>query len=79
MSDFAVVCRTCFRNVYEGNTAPADGQVLLTAFADSVTGTACPSKIDPCPHKTTVITAAKQQTVSAILTRLAAVEAKVKP
>lgn len=79
MSLFAVICRTCTRNVYEGDTAPDDGQTLLTAFAESVPGTTCPSGIATCPHKTAAINAGRQQTISAILTRLAAIEAKVRP
>lgn len=82
MSDFAVVCRTCLHTVYEGDTAPDDGQVLLTAYADSIPGTVCPSKIDPCPHKAAAIAAAQllkpasQGDLAAIKTRIAAVEAK---
>jgi hypothetical protein len=30
--------------------------VLLTAYADSAPGTACPSKVDGCPHKTAAVT-----------------------
>jgi hypothetical protein len=79
MSNYAVVCRTCLRNVYEGDTSPDDGQTLLTAFADSVTGAACPSGVATCPNKTAAMTTARQQTVAAILARLAAIEAKVRP
>lgn len=77
MSLYAVVCRTCQHNVYEGDTQPADGQVLLTTYADSAAGSACPSGVASCPHKTTAINAAKQQAIPALLARIAALEAKV--
>ena len=78
MSTYAVICRTCLRNVYEGDTQPADGQVLLTAYADSKAGTACPSGVSSCPNKTSAVNAAKQQTIPALLARIAALEAKVR-
>lgn len=77
MSLYAVVCRTCQHNVYEGDTQPADGQVLLSQYADSAAGTACPSGVNTCPNKTTAINAAKQQLPAALLARIAALEAKV--
>lgn len=79
MSDYAVICRTCERNVYEGDTSPEDGQVYLTAFADSVAGTACPSGRVNCPHKSAAVTKAKDQTTAALLARIEKLEAKVKP
>lgn len=77
MSLYAVVCRTCAHNVYEGNTPPADGQALLTQYADSVTGTACPTPFDPCPHKSAAIAAERKRTIAAILARLAVIETKL--
>lgn len=44
-TSFAVICHTCGVNVWQGNDPPADGQVLLTAFADSMPRPACPSKV----------------------------------
>lgn len=85
MPDYAVTCRTCYVTVWEGDTAPADGQLLLTEYAESSAGTACPSKVDPCPHKNAAIdqqgkrrpaTIGDLETLKA---RLAALEAKVKP
>lgn len=73
----AVICHTCAVNVWQGDVAQGDGQVLLSAFADSVTGTACPSKIDPCPNKSTAVTAAKKVLPDALLARIAAIEAKL--
>lgn len=77
MSTYAVVCRTCSKNVYEGDTQPADGQTLLTQYAQSTTGTTCPSGVATCPNKTAAINATKQQLPPAILARLAAIEAKL--
>lgn len=77
MSNYAVVCRTCFHNVYEADTPPVDGQVLLTAYADSVPGTACPTPVDPCPHKSAAIAVERRQRPAAILARLAVIEAKL--
>jgi hypothetical protein len=74
---YAVNCYTCRVNVWQGDIAPADGQVLLSAFADSVTGTACPSKVDPCPNKTLAVAAAKKTLPAAVLARIAAIEAKI--
>jgi hypothetical protein len=79
VSDYAVICRTCGRNVYEGNTSPEDGQVYLTAYADSVAGSACPSGRADCPHKSAAITKAKDQTTAALLARVEKLEAKAKP
>ena len=73
----AVICHTCAVNVWQGDVAQGDGQVLLSAFADSVTGTACPSKVDPCPNKTVAVAAAKKTLPAAVLARIAAIEAKV--
>lgn len=50
-TSFAVICHTCGVNVWQGNDPPADGQVLLTAFADSIPRPACPSGRVDCPHK----------------------------
>lgn len=56
-TSFAVICHTCGVNVWQGNElVEQDGQVLLTAFADSVPGPACPSKVNLCPHKAAVLT-----------------------
>lgn len=77
MSLYAVVCRVCSKNLYEGDTQPADGQVLLTQYADSVPGSACPSGVATCPNKTSAVNAAKQQTIPALMARIAALEAKV--
>lgn len=77
--DYAVTCRTCNKNVWQGNVAPADGQTVLTQFAESVAGTACPSGVNPCPNKPAALAAARQQAVPALLARIAALEAKVKP
>lgn len=76
---YSVTCRTCAKNVYEADSSPADGQALLTQYADSTSGTSCPSGVPNCPHKTTAINTGRQQTIAAILTRLAAIEAKVRP
>jgi hypothetical protein len=80
----AVNCYTCHVNVWQGDVSPADGQVLLTAYADSAAGAACPSKVDPCPNKTAEV-AKRLDRVPAVvgdlkplLARLAAIEAKVK-
>lgn len=78
----AVICHTCAVNVWQGNIAPTDGQVLLSAFADSVAGTACPSKVDPCPNKTAAITAAQQLrsvTKAELAALIARIQAKVGP
>jgi hypothetical protein len=56
---FSVTCRTCYRMMWQGDVAPADGQTLLTAYADSTQGTVCPSGVDGCPHKAAAIAAAK--------------------
>jgi hypothetical protein len=79
MVAYSVTCRTCAKNVYEADDPPADGQTLLTAFADSVPGTTCPSGVATCPHKTVAVNTGRQQTIAAILIRLAAIEAKVRP
>jgi hypothetical protein len=82
---FAVNCYTCRVNVWKGNDAPDDGQVLLTAFADSVAGSACPSKVDPCPHKAAAIAAARllqpvtMADLAAVKGRLDKLEVKIKP
>lgn len=56
MSAYAVNCYTCRVNVWQGDElVEQDGQVLLTAYADSVAGTVCPSRVDGCPHKTAVV------------------------
>ncbi len=51
MTAFAVTCQTCHVKVWEGDQAPEDGQTVLSAYADSAAGNACPSKVDPCPNK----------------------------
>lgn len=79
MPAYVVHCYTCLIRIYEGDTPPDDGQVLLTAYADSTPGTACPSKVDRCPHKTAAINTAKQREPAALLARLVALEAKAKP
>lgn len=76
MSNYAVVCRTCFKNVHEGDTSPEDGQVLLTAFADSIAGTACPSGRTDCPHKATAIVA-RAQTLPATVADIASVKGRL--
>jgi hypothetical protein len=57
--------------------------VLLSAFADSATGTACFSKVDPCPNKSAAIAARPVPVTAADLAdvkkRLDKIEAKVKP
>jgi hypothetical protein len=79
----AVNCYTCHVNVWQGDVSPADGQVLLTAYADSVTGTVCPSKVDPCPNKAAAIAQRPTQVtaadLAAVKARLDKIEAKVKP
>lgn len=52
--DYQVRCWTCGTQVYSGDTAPADGQVLLTQFADA----SCPQGGIGCPHTTTARQAA---------------------
>jgi len=82
---YAVTCHTCYRKIWEGDIAPADGQPILTAYAEQAAGTACPSKVDPCPHKTAEVAKralavpATLGDLATIKTRLSAVEAKVKP
>lgn len=77
MSLYAVVCRTCQHNVYEGDTSPDDGQVLLTQYAESTPGAKCPSGHTDCPNKTAAVNSSKQQAIPALLARIAALEAKV--
>ncbi len=83
--DMAVVCRTCLVAVWQGNVSPDDGQVLLTAYADSAPGTVCPSKVDGCPHKAAEVAKRPQRLpvtvadLAAIKTRLDKIEAKAKP
>lgn len=48
----AVTCYTCLIKVWEGVDPPADGQIVLTEYADSTPGPECPSKVANCPHKT---------------------------
>lgn len=74
---YAVNCYTCHVNVWQGDVITADGQVLISAFADSTPGTACPSKVDPCPNKTAAVTSARKATPTALLARIAAIEAKL--
>lgn len=77
---YSVNCMTCHVNVYEGDTQPKDGQPLLTTFAESVPGTACPSKVDPCPNKSAVINQAPQRaavTKGDLASLVARIEAKV--
>lgn len=80
----AVVCRTCAFIVWQGNeTVEPDGQALLTAYADSIPGTVCPSKVDPCPHKAAARAAAatqrpvKQAELDILKSRIAALEGRV--
>lgn len=83
--DYAVNCYTCGQTIWQGNEPQGDGQVILTAYADSISGPACPSGISPCPHKAAslaVIAKLQAPTIKdleAIAARLAKVEAKVKP
>lgn len=55
MSNYAVTCYTCRTKIWEGDEPPADGQVLLTEYADKTPGTECPSKVADCPHKTAAV------------------------
>jgi hypothetical protein len=81
--DFAIICRTCLVTVWQGNTPQGDGQVVLTAYADSVPGTVCPSKVDPCPNRAAALAARPVPVTAADLVdvkkRLDKIEAKVKP
>lgn len=56
---YAIHCYTCFVKVREGTYAddapPIDGQVVLTAYADSVPGDTCPSGVAGCPHKAVAV------------------------
>jgi len=79
MVAYSVTCRTCAKNVYEGDESPTDGQVLLTQYAESTSGTSCPSGVSNCPHKSAAVNTGRQQNIQSILTRLAALEAKVRP
>lgn len=62
-----------------------DGQVLLTAYADSVPGTVCPSKVQGCPHKTLTIQEAQSRKpvtraeLVEVKARLDRLEPKVRP
>lgn len=80
---YAVTCQTCAVQVWQGDIPPTDGQVLLTAFADSVPGAACPSKVANCPNKSAAIAARPAPLTAADLAdvkkRLDKIEAKVKP
>jgi hypothetical protein len=76
---YAVTCQACLVKVWEGDVPPADGQVLLTNYAESTPGNACPSKVAGCPNKTAAVVDTKQWQPAKILARLAALEAKVKP
>jgi hypothetical protein len=83
-TSMAVICHTCGFTVWRGNAlVEQDGQTLLTAYADSVAGTVCPSKVDPCPNKSPAIAARPVPVTAADLAgvkkRLDAIEAKVKP
>jgi hypothetical protein len=53
----AVTCQVCAVKVWQGDIPPSDGQVLLTAYAESKQGTACPSGRVDCPNKTAAIAA----------------------
>ncbi len=82
----AVVCRTCLVAVWQGNEpVEPDGQVLLTAYADSAPGRECPSKVTDCPHKTAAVEAAKKRRpatlgdLETLRAQLTALEAKVRP
>ena len=82
----AVICRICHVAVWQGNDpVEPDGQVLLTAYADSVPGTACPSKVDGCPHKHAAVAerpkrrAATIGELDEVVKRLEKLEPKVKP
>lgn len=55
-SAYAVACRTCQVTVWQGNElVETDGQVLLTAYADSTPGPRCPSGVAACPHTTAAV------------------------
>jgi hypothetical protein len=79
---YSVTCYTCYHKIWDGDTAPADGQQILTTYAEQTPGP-CPSGVAACPHKTSAIAAAsllRPATVgdlAAVKTRLSAVEAKV--
>jgi hypothetical protein len=45
-----VVISTTFPGLSPGQETRDDGQVLLTAYADSAPGTSCPSKVGGCPR-----------------------------
>ncbi|MGH8573235.1 MAG: hypothetical protein ACREX8_11770 [Gammaproteobacteria bacterium] len=83
-TSYAVICHTCGVNVWQGDELlEEDGQVLLTVFAESVSGTGCPSKVDSCPHKTAALENAQLSRpvrlaeLEALRARLATVEAKL--
>ena len=81
----AVTCQTCAVQVWQGDIPPDDGQVLLSAYADSAPGTVCPSKVEGCPNKTAAVAERpKHKPVVAgdlddLRKRLDKLEAKVKP
>ncbi len=77
--DFAVWCRTCREVVYQDENPPADGQALLTGYADKSCNEA------ECPHKTVNAgtrrkrNAATQGDLDDLRNRLQRLEAKVQP
>ena len=78
MSNYAVICPTCHHSVYEADTPPDNGQVLLTQFAESTPGTTCPSGVPSCPNKTAALNNRKQRNIDSILGRLTALEARIR-
>ena len=51
MSDYAVSCYTCVTTVWEGDTAPTDGQPILTTYANqSCTRPDCPHRSGSTPE-----------------------------
>jgi hypothetical protein len=83
---YAVTCQTCHVNVWKGDQlVEQDGQVLLSAYADSVPGTACPSKVADCPHKAAAVAerpkrrAATAGELDELRKRLEKLEPRVKP
>lgn len=85
-TDLAVICRTRLVSVWQGDEAvELDGQVLLTTYADSVPGPACPSKVEGCLHKAAALAEkakdrpATLKDLDEVHKRLAKLEPKVKP
>lgn len=62
MPNCAVTCYTCSTQVWQGaEPVETDGQALLTAYADSTPGPACPSGRIGCPHKAAAIALALEE------------------